>query len=55
MDISDPLDDLHWHVYYRARLLRQLVDKVSVGCHQGDIENKEPAKHGNEQAVTFGV
>lgn len=55
MDISNPRDDLHWHVHYRDRLLRRHVDQVSVGCHQGDIENKEPAKHGNEQAVTFGV
>ena len=55
MDISNPRDDLHWHMHYWARLLRQPVDQVSVGCHQGDIENKEPVKHGNEQAVTFGV
>jgi len=55
MDISNPRDDFFWHVHYRHRLLRKLVDQVSIGCHQRDIEHKEPAKHGNEQAVTFGV
>ncbi|MBA1264952.1 MULTISPECIES: hypothetical protein [Pseudomonadaceae] len=55
MDISRPRDDFRWHVRDRPGLLRKPVDQVSIGCHQRDIEHKEPAKHGNEQAVTFGV
>lgn len=50
-----PRDDFHWHVCDRPGLLHKPADQVSTWRNQIDVEHKESDKHGNGQAVTFGV